>query len=145
VTPSVGGTSTAGAPAGGAAVPLGGDLSLVAEGEDVDMMADVAAIAGSEGDPLKRLEDALSPIEKYAVRLIEEVCPRHASAFSFVSPLTRMLFTSLRRCVLVPCPHREVNMMGSVSPCGAPAFSIAPSRSRLLSSLRGWVLIPWPY
>ncbi len=75
MTPSVAGTSTAGAAASGAAVPPGGDLSLVAEGEDVDMMADVAAIAGSEGDPLKRLEDALSPIEKYAVRLIEEVRP----------------------------------------------------------------------
>ena len=42
------------------------------------MMADVAALAGggAGGDALATLEGALRPIERYAVRLVEEARPR---------------------------------------------------------------------
>ncbi|KAK9839615.1 hypothetical protein WJX81_001019 [Elliptochloris bilobata] len=49
----------------------------VAGAEEDEMMADVAALAGggSGGDALATLEGALRPIERYAVRLVEEMSP----------------------------------------------------------------------
>lgn len=62
-----------------------GDVA-VAGVEDDEMMADVAALAGggSGSDALATLEGALRPIERYAVRIVEEVRPR-------IGPLVAML------------------------------------------------------
>lgn len=50
----------------------------MAGAEEDEMMADVAALAGGGdgGDALATLEGALRPIERYAVRLVEEARPR---------------------------------------------------------------------
>ena len=49
--------------------------AAAAAAEDDEMMADVAAlVGGAQGsDALASLETTLRPIEKYAVRLVEEV------------------------------------------------------------------------
>ena len=49
--------------------------AAVVAAEDDEMMADVAAmVGGAQGsDALASLETTLRPIEKYAVRLVEEV------------------------------------------------------------------------
>ena len=55
------------------AEPAGLGEVAVAGAEEDEMMADVAALAGGgSGDALATLEGALRPIERYAVRLVEE-------------------------------------------------------------------------
>lgn len=59
------------------AEPAGLGEVAVAGAEEDEMMADVAALAGggAGGDALATLEGALRPIERYAVRLVEEARP----------------------------------------------------------------------
>ena len=57
------------------AAPLPQEPEVLPCGEEDDMMADVAALAGGHagGAALATLDSALRPIERYAVRLLEEV------------------------------------------------------------------------
>lgn len=61
----------------------------------MDMMADVKQMMGAEGDgdPLVKLDEILSAIEKYAVRLIEEVrrIPLLRKSLVHVRMCTRLL------------------------------------------------------
>jgi len=72
-----------------AAEPAGLAEAAAAGAADDEMMADVAALAGggSGGDTLAALEGALRPVERYAVRLVEEARAR-ARPLPAACPLT---------------------------------------------------------
>lgn len=83
------------------------ELPLV-KAEDADaeadvLMSDVAALAhtGQSADPVANLESALRPIERYAVRFLEEVL-FHPLLHSFPSPLIQAVMSSAWGNPLLP-------------------------------------------
>lgn len=105
------------------------------------MMADVAAIAGSEGDPLKRLEDALSPIEKYAVRLIEEVGP--VSALPLVCAQCRGGFLSYAALCFSPVEKCALRVIEEMRSCALP-FATASKLGRKVFAVTVWHAFLYP-